>query len=118
MIAGESPGSIRNQVGRSLNSVREAIDQGDVLKVADHLALLVAISAPKLSPEQMRAFAVPEISDKRDRDGTQQARLFRACMKILAELLCALSSKGLYAYNESEYGDGSSLALGGEEAAA
>lgn len=113
--AGESPGSIRNQVGRSLNSIRDAVSQEDVLSVANHVAFLVAISSPKLTTEEEKELRLPEMPAGKDRDGSQQRRLFNDCMCVLAKLLRILSDKGLYAYKDSETGDARGLALKDED---
>lgn len=109
--AGESPGSIRNQIGRSLNAIRDRVEEKDVAGVADHLALLVAISSPKLQPEEREKFQIPSVEGGRDRHGERAHKLFKDCMRILAELLAVLSDRGLYSYKESELGDASGLAL-------
>lgn len=110
--AGESPGRLQNQVGRSLIAIREAVASEDAFLVANHLRLLVAVSAPKLKPEELSRFRIPEVVGGRDRHGVEARKLFGKCMDILADLLTVLSERGVYAYNEGELGDASGLALG------
>lgn len=109
--AGESPGSIRNQVGRSINSIRDALERDDALGVANHVALLVAIASPKLKPEELEKLQVPAMPAGRDRDGSHAHALVHECLKILAQVLTHLSDRGIYAYKDAETGDARGLAL-------
>jgi hypothetical protein len=106
----ETSGNIRSQIGQSLNAIRIKTDMGDVLGVADHLTLLVALCGPKLSPEERERFAVPEMDGGKDKNGEKQRKLFSQCMSILSELLIVLSEKQLYAYKDVPIGDASELA--------
>lgn len=107
----ESSGSIRTQIGQSLNAMRDHVNAGDALGVADHLAFMIAIASPKLSPEEMQKLELPAMQEGKDRNGSKQRELFSACMKTLAELLCILSEKGLYAYRDVPIGDATDLAI-------
>lgn len=106
----ETSGNIRSQIGQSLNAIRARVEMGDVLGVADHLTLLVALCSPKLSPEEREKFTVPEMEGGKDKHGDKQRKLFSECMKILADLLIVLSEKQLYAYKDVPIGDASELA--------
>lgn len=110
-----SPGSIRNQVGYSLNSVREAVDAGDVLAVGNHLAFLKALCAPKMTLDQRASIQVPPLPEGRDRDGSAARRYFMDCMRMLEALLVILSEGGLYSWNEPAPGDASGLRLPEED---
>lgn len=83
---------------------------GDVLGVADHLTLLVALCSPKLSPDERERFSVPALASGKDKSGEKQRKLFADCMHILSELLIVLSEKQLYAYKDVPTGDASDLA--------
>lgn len=107
----ESSGNIKAQIGRSLDAIRLRVEAGDVLGVADHLSLLVAICSPKLSPEERQELAIPPLEGGKDRHGEKSRRLFESCMNRLATLLCILSDKGLYSFKDVEIGDASELAL-------
>lgn len=106
----ETSGNIRSQIGQSLNAIRAKVEAGDVLGVADHLTLLVALCSPKLSPEEREKFTVPALELGKDKHGDKQRKLFRDCMSILSELLIVLSEKQLYAYKDVPTGDASDLA--------
>lgn len=123
----ESPGSISNQIGRSINAIRDCVENDDVLGVGDHLRMLIALVAPKLD-EPERAQLVMPVLDLRDerrgrltgrargRRGARRVermhRFYVECMDLFARVLVFVSAKNLYAYTSAPQGDGGSeLAL-------
>lgn len=90
--------------------IRVQVDQGDVLGVADHLTLLVALCSPKLGEEERKKFVVPALDPGKDKTGAKEQKLFRECMAILSDLLIVLADKQLYAYKDVPTGDASDLA--------
>lgn len=112
-------GHIRYQVGLSISSIRDNIEQQDTAGVINHLRFLIAIAAPKLDEVDRRKLLIPRLPpDREDRDGSAEARVFEECMTTLEALLCALSQAGLYAWIDPPAGDASGLALNGDEASA
>lgn len=107
----ESPGNIRNQVGRSLNEIREAVTAEDVLSIANHVRLLVALSSPHLkdlSDDIKAKLRFPS-------SGVDtEALVFERAMSVLETLLPILAERGLYAFLPGDIGDGSGIALTGE----
>lgn len=107
----DTSGNIKSQIGHSLNSIRAAVEAGDVLGVAQHFDLLVALCAPVLSPEEREKFRVPEMPAGKDKEGRKAQQLYREITQLLADLLCVLRDNGLYAYKAPPLGDASDLAL-------
>lgn len=117
-LYGENGGTIRFQIGASLDRIQAAVDVGDAYGLADHLTLLVAKCSPiltGLSNDERAALIVPSLRPGRDRTGAEAQRLFQDCMRILAALLCHMAERKHYAYVEPAPGDGRALALKGEE---
>lgn len=109
--ASESPGNIKNQVGRSLNAIREQIEQEDVMGLANQTRLLLAIASPKLPKEARGKLKMPTMPDGRDRDGTGMQKVFEACLQLVEDILCLLAEQNIYAWTDSEAGDAGELAL-------
>lgn len=105
---GESPGSIRNQVGRSLNLIRECVQLEDVDSLANHLRYLIALCSPLLEGEKLEEFRV--------KDSENESAMYEGCMVVLEKLLPILANKGYYAKVVDSYNDGSSIALTDDEA--
>lgn len=115
---GESPGSIRNQVGRSLNEMRECVAREDVLGLANHTRFLIALASPhlrNLGEEDRKALRVPSRAELLARGVEVDEALWEACMGILERLLPILAQAGMYAYVEGEVGNADDLALTGDE---
>lgn len=103
-------GNIKAQIGASLVSIRQATDQGDVGKVADHINLLVSMMAPKL--RNWMDYEIPDIDPNASDASDRQA--FKVCRRILAEVLCELSGQGFYAFADVEPEDAGDMALGSD----
>lgn len=108
--ASESPGSIRNQIGRSLNAIRENIEQEEPLAVANHLRDLISNTSPKTDEKDRKKWK------EHLRDARDAADLFDRCMEVKEELLIVLARQGLYAWNEAPPGNAGKLALRGPDA--
>lgn len=106
----ESPGNIRNQIGRSLNLIRENVEQEDPWGLANHVRLLVALSSPHLTDEERKGLRI--VREPRD-----EGELFESCMGVLERLLPILARKGLYAFLTSDPSDASDMALTDEDSA-
>jgi hypothetical protein len=112
---GESPGSVRNQVGRSLNAIRDCVTAEDPYAIANHVRLLVALASPYLAGSREReSFTIGRPPPGED----EEVWLMERCMSVLEALLPVLADHGLYAYVSDDLGDARSLALGAAEAAA
>lgn len=103
----ESPGSIKNQVGRSLNEIRDCVSREDVVALANHVRYLVAISSPLVEDKKRESLRVGQVENA--------GELFERCMRVLEELLPILAAKGMYAWVAGDVGDAGDLALGAEE---
>jgi hypothetical protein len=101
----ESGGSVRYQIGQSLNAIRAAVDAEDPLSLANHCRLLVALASPYLEDQEIH-----RISNSED-----EGEIWESCMTLIEQVLPILSSKGLYAYVSADFKDGKSLALTDEE---
>ena len=100
---GDNEGNVVKQLGRSLNAIRQNVEQEDVEGVANHTRLMVAICAPYV--KDRTAYALP------DRDADRDI-VFSRCMEIVELVLIEMSDKGIYAWKDTELGDGTDLALG------
>jgi hypothetical protein len=110
---GESPGSIRNQIGRSLNEIRECVSREDPLALANHVRFMVALAAPHLrekEPAVREKLKLPRMAPGK-MDDAEAVALYEACMGVLEELLPILAEAGLYAFVTADEGDASDLAL-------
>ena len=104
----ESPGSVKNQVGRSLIVIRNAVEREDTLAVANHTRLLVALSSPYILEADRPKLELP--ADTGDDD-----KLFEACMRIVETLLGILAANGIYAYSPPQTTSAADLAVRDEE---
>lgn len=116
----ESPGSAKNQIGRALLRIADAVTSEDAPACANQVRLLVALSSPFIQaainegklegeacaacgrPKALEAFRIPardEISGDDD--------LMEKCLSILERLLPLLP----YAWVAPEVSDASDLAL-------
>ena len=99
----ESPGNIRNQLGRSLNMIRLNIEQEDIEGLANHTRFLVTLCHPYLDQEQDYTF--------KGTPGNDPAKVFDRSMEIIQQVLNNMSQRGVYAWIEGEIGDAAELAL-------
>lgn len=102
---GESPGSIRNQVGRSLNIIRDWIDRENVDMVQNHVRYLVSLVSPILEGDERKSLMAyfKETEDERE--------VYEDCMNALDMLLPILAERGYYARVQKKYTKGGELAL-------
>lgn len=99
MYGSESPGSIRNQIGRSLNAIRECVEAEDDYGAANHFRLLVAFTSPHTTEEQRKKMIVV-----RDADDDPE-RTFNAVFAGIEVLMPILASQGLFTWTRGEPGE-------------
>ena len=102
----ESPGSIRNQLGRGLNAIRDNVEQVDVPGVMNHTRLMKATLAPFFSEEKIREYKEipPESEDTEEQ--------FEFEMQRIEFMLRLAADNKQYAFLPDQVGDGSLLSLG------
>lgn len=108
----ERPDSIRWQIGRSFEKIRECIDQEQPGRLLNHVELLVALVEPKLvglTEEKRKGLQLAEVDLKRDFDGKEARKAFRSALDVIRALTPILSENGLYSWTAPRPGDGSGL---------
>lgn len=121
---GESPGSVRNQIGRTLLRIDENIEQEDVLGIENHIRALkaklsvyfksgthhcVACGSKKAGGEREAFEAI------KARDGADPAIRFEQAMLRLEFLLRIATRQKIYARPMRAVGDANHLAIGRED---
>ena len=106
MAWSDNEGNVVKQLGRSLNRIRDNVEQEDVLGIANHTRFLVAHCAPYILDRSK--YQLPKTMD-------ESPVIFDRCMEIVEDLLCELSERGIYAWQDTEPGDASGLALGDDD---
>lgn len=94
----ESPGNIRNQVGKCLLDIGMNIEQQDPVGVENFVRYLEALSKPILLKDQNGA--TEKLNEIRSRP---DASSFENQMELVELILVCLSEKNLYAFKETEF---------------
>ncbi len=106
----QSPGTIRNQVGKCLNNIHLNVEQADGIGTLNFTRLLKALAYPILEREPKRHERVRELLAAAS-EATDFVSGFEACFNAIEEILSVLSKYNLYAFQEISVGDASELAV-------
>lgn len=113
-FTGESPGSIKNQIGRGLIAMQECVERKDLTGFIYHTRFLITRARPLVGEAERKRLVLPEIDPPKSR--AEAWALFEKMNIIVEDLLTILAGRGIYAWTAPEEGDASAFALKGEKA--